>query len=206
MFRTLKVFCHYQGKKSQLLRLWFSSNYKEDERVFILKTESCLWLGGSIKLYMIKWSSQMNENVADEREVENTYLVLFTSFSSFLCSASLENERQIFPSAFSRLLCPFLSLLLAKKKHQKRMGSRRKEWSIPPTHTQPCQWHFHQDHISSVASALLQDLWHLPTPFNVGWSCFLLLPFLGCLPIHWLFSHLFHISNQLKLPLYHLIK
>ena len=136
MFRTLKVFCHYQGKKSQLLRLWFSSNYKEDERVFILKTESCLWLGGSIKLYMIKWSSQMNENVPDEREAENTYLVLFTSFSSFLCSASLENERQIFPSAFSRLLCPFLSLLLAKKKHQKRMGSRRKGWSIPPsTHT-----------------------------------------------------------------------
>ena len=105
----------------------------------------------------------MNENVADEREAENTYLVLFTSFSSFLCSASLEKERQIFPSAFSRLLCPFLSRLLAKKKHQKRMGSRRREWSIPPpTHTQPCQWHFHQDHISSVASALLQNLWHPP--------------------------------------------
>lgn len=74
----------------------------------------------------------MNENVVDEREAENTYLVLFTSFSSFLCSASLEKERQIFQSAFSRLLCPFLSLLLAKKKHPKRMGSRRKEWSIPP--------------------------------------------------------------------------
>lgn len=74
---------------------------------------------------------------ADETQVGNTYLGFFTIFSSFLCSASLEKKRQIFQRAFSRLLCPLLSHLLAKKKHRKRMGNRRKEQDMPPhpTHT-----------------------------------------------------------------------
>lgn len=131
----------------------------------------------------------------------------FTIFSSFLCSASLEKKDKSFRGHFPGSCVPYFHIFWPKRNIERGWGTGGKNRTCPPhTHTYTCQWHFHQRHISSVAAALLQGLWPLLTPFSVGWSCFLLLFFLGCLPIHWLFSHLFHISNQFKFPLYHIVK
>lgn len=140
--------------------------------------------------------------------MDNTYLGFFyyLFFFSLLCFFRKEKtnlSEGIFQAPVSLTFTSF-----GQKETSKEDGEQEERIGhAPPTpHTHTCQWHFHQGHISSVAAALLQGLWPLLTPFSVGWSCFLLLFFLGCLPIHWLFSHLFHISNQFKFPLYHIVK
>lgn len=71
---------------------------------------------------------------ADETQVDNTYLGFFFLLSFLLFSALLLQKRKDksfrghFPGS-----C-LLSHLLAKKKHRKRMGNRRKEQDIPPPH------------------------------------------------------------------------
>ena len=76
----------------------------------------------------------MNENVPDEREAENTYLVLFTSFSSFLCSASLEKERNLSQCIFQApVSLPFTSF--GQKEASKEDGEQEERMEHPPLHT-----------------------------------------------------------------------
>lgn len=93
------------------MRLWVSPCNEKDESVFITKTESCLQLGGRMKLYMIELID----------EWEHHWLLGCVCALSFLplCSAS-------YKAAFPRFQCHFLSLLLVNERHWKEMGSTRK--------------------------------------------------------------------------------
>lgn len=118
------------------------------------------------------------------KQVDSVYLspcVLSLFSPPFLCSSYERNDKP-------RLLCYYLSLVWANKKHGKQMGSPRKgEFK-----------HFSLSLLSGISSRTMSLLHILcfrtsdtpspKAPFNTGWSCFLLLLLSGWPSYTWFIS------------------